>query len=294
MITQAHGPLHEVQVAFGSPAYRPLAAALAITTLFMIVEVLGGVLTGSLALLADAGHMATDAVSLGVALVATWYGQRPPSVAQTFGSRRAEVLAALANGLTLWAIVGVIAREAYLRLQHPPDVQGGGMLAVAIAGLLANLGSAWVLSRAPGNNLNVRGAYLHVLADAWGSVGVILAAGVILLTGWRLADPLISIGICGLVLRSSWRLVRESLHILMEGAPERLNTAVLASALAGLDGVLAVHDLHVWTLSSGFESLTCHLAVRRAEDGPRILDEAQRLLRERFGLDHVTIQMEAA
>ncbi len=287
-------PMHDAPLseAFRAPAQKALAVALGITALYMVVEIIGGFLTGSLALLADAGDMATDAVSLGISLFAGWYAQKPPSTKNTFGTRRVEVLAALANGLTLWAMVGVIAHEAYLRLHHPPDVQGGGMLAVAIGGLLANLSCAWVLRRVRGRNLNVRGAYLHVLMDVWGSVGVILAAVIILLTGWRLADPLISFFICALVLRSSWQIVRESLHILMEGAPERLDSRDIASALAGVDGVLGMHDLHIWTLGSGFESLTCHLIVRRHDEARGTLEAAQAMLRERFGLEHVTIQME--
>lgn len=271
---------------------RPLLISLGITAAYGIVEIIGGLLTGSLALLADAGHMATDAVSLGLALFAAWMGQRPATVRKTFGARRAEVLAALANGLILWAMVGVIAHAAWARFRHPPEVQAGGMLMVAVGGLVANVAGALVLRRAGLMNLNVRSAYLHVVMDLLGSVAAIVGAVVILTTGWRQADPLISIGICALVMRSSWVVVREALHILMEGTPARLDLDEISAALAGLDGVLGVHDLHVWTLSSGFESLTCHLAVRTAQGSPRVLEESKQMLRSRFGLDHVTIQIE--
>ena len=231
----------------GGAARRPLAVALAITAVFLVAEVAGGLFTGSLALLADAGHMATDAAALALALFAAWLARRPATPERSYGYYRAEVLAALVNAATLIAVSLYIFWEAFERLGTPPEVDSAPMLAVAVAGLLANAVSAWVLSRGGGHehDLNTRGAFLHVVGDLLGSVGAIIAALVMLATGWYLADPLLSIGIGLLILRGSWRLLRESVDVLLEAAPTHIAPAAVREALTKVEGVRGVHDLHV-------------------------------------------------
>ena len=247
---------------------KPLAIAFGITFAFMVAEIVGGLLTNSLALLADAGHMATDAAALALALGAVWLARRPPTPARSFGFYRAEVLAALVNAATLVAISVYIFWEAFQRLGNPPEVDSGPMLVVAVAGLLANAASAWVLMRGGGHehNLNTRGAFLHVIGDMLGSVGAIAAALIMMATGWYLADPILSAGIGGLILWSSWRLFRESVDVLLESAPKRVDVAAVCKAMKGVEGVAAVHDLHVWTVTSGLVALSAHVEVSPARD----------------------------
>ncbi len=273
---------------------RPLAIALIITAAFMVAEIIGGLLTNSLALLADAGHMATDVAALGLSLFAIWLAKRPATPERSFGFYRAEVLAALINAATLVAISIYIFWEAFQRIGEPPEVDSGPMLAVAVAGLAANTASAWVLSRGGGHqhNLNTRGAFLHVIGDMLGSVGAIVAAMVMLATGWYLADPILSAVIGLLVLWSAWRLLRESVEVLLESTPNDIDPVEVVSAMNGVPGVSGVHDVHIWTVTSGFVAMSGHIEVPDLEQWPRMLGELTGLLRGEFGIAHVTLQPE--
>src|SRR5215210_9268980 len=245
---------------------RALAVVLALTASFTVVEIIGGLLTGSLALLADAGHMLSDNLSLGVALFAALLVSGPATPEKSFGYRRAEILAALANGMTLVAISVWIFIEAYTRLREPAEVLGGPMLVVATLGLLVNAAGAAILYRSGSESLNVEGALRHILADALGSVGAMAAAATIILTGWRYADPLISVAIGLLILGSSWKLLRDSTNILLEATPRGLNAGEVGQKMAAADGVVEVHDLHIWTITSGFPALSAHVLVGGHED----------------------------
>lgn len=278
----------------GRVAPRPLGLALAITGIFLIVDVIGGLLTGSLALLADAGHMATDVAALALALLAIWLARRPATPARSFGFLRAEVLAALVNAGTLIAIALFIFWETIARLREPPEVESGPMLAVAVAGLAANAASAWVLARGGGHrhDLNTRGAFLHVVGDLLGSAGAIVAAVVMLATGWYLADPILSGAIGLLILWSSWRLLRESVDVLLEATPAHLDPGAIRGAMAGVAGVAGVHDLHVWTVTSGMVALSGHVEVTGERPWQAVLLDLAEVLRARFGIVHVTLQPE--
>jgi cobalt-zinc-cadmium efflux system protein len=245
---------------------RALAVVLALTASFTVVEIIGGLLTGSLALLADAGHMLSDNLSLGVALFAAWLAGRPATPEKSFGYRRAEILAALANGMMLVAISVWIFIEAYARLREPAEVLGGPMLAVAALGLLVNVAGAVILYRTGAESLNVEGAMRHILADALGSVGAMVAATIIILTGWRYADPLVSVAIGLLILGSSWTLLRDSTNILLEATPRGLDAGEVGRRMAAAEGIVEVHDLHIWTITSGFPALSAHILVGRQED----------------------------
>ncbi len=268
---------------------RALAIAFAITAAFAVVEAVGGFSAGSLALLSDAGHMITDAAALGVAMVAQKVAQRPPSPRASYGYARAEVLAAFVNALVMMLIVAAIFFEAVQRLAHPAPVAGGLVLVIAGIGLVVNLAAAWVLSRQQAS-LNARAALLHVMGDLLGSVAAISAGAVIALTGWLPIDPILSIAISLLILRSTWRLLRQSSAVLMEGVPPHLDYAQIGGALSRLPGVTNVHDLHVWQMGSDDVALSAHVAIGEGVEWPRTLALAQRLLRERFAIDHVTLQ----
>jgi cobalt-zinc-cadmium efflux system protein len=274
-------------------AQRALIIAFAITLGLFVAEVAGGLLTGSLALLSDAGHMLSDVGALGLSIFALWMATRPPTPSSTYGFHRVEVLAALANGLTLLLIAGYIFWEAVQRFQEPPDVKSAPMLGVATAGLLANLACMFILSPHRQTSINVRGAFLHVLGDLLGSTGAIVAGVIMLTTGWFLADPLISVLIGVLILVSSGRLLRDSLHVLLEAAPPHIDTREIASALTTVPGVQGVHDLHVWTVTSGFVALSCHCEVDGRNDTDELLIELCELLHRRFNIRHVTIQPES-
>lgn len=271
---------------------RALSLALAITLFFMVVEVIGGIITNSLALLADAGHMFSDASALGLSLFAIWLAGKPHTHERTFGYHRAEILAALANGITLAAVSFYVFWEAARRFAEPPEVQSAPMLAVAVIGLAANGAAGLILGGLSGTSLNVRSAFLHVLGDALGSVGVIAAGIVMLTTGWFLADPLISIGIGVLILIGGLRVTREALGIILEFAPRHIDIGQVRAALLSFDGVTDVHDLHVWTITSGFVALSCHMCIREGCDSASLLRRATHLLAERFQIRHVTIQPE--
>ncbi|TMH27249.1 MAG: cation transporter [Betaproteobacteria bacterium] len=273
----------------GEATLRALTLSLGATIVFAGVEAVGGWFAGSLALLSDAGHMLADAASLGLALLAYWIARRPPSRRASYGYARAEVIAAFVNALALLAVVVFIAIEAVRRLLVPAPVAGGVVLAVAFIGLLVNLGCAWILSRA-GTSLNVRGALLHVLSDMLGSVAAIVAGAVILFTGWTPIDPILSLGVSLLILRSGWRLLAQSTGVLMEGVPAHLDYEEIGRALSQLPGIAAVHDLHIWHMSSQRAALSAHLLIREPAKWPETLAAAQRLLADRFHIDHVTLQ----
>jgi cobalt-zinc-cadmium efflux system protein len=273
---------------------RALAVALALTASYTVVEVVGGVVAGSLALLADAVHMLSDNVALALALVAAWLAAKPATPERSFGYKRAEVLAALANGVLLVALAIWIFVEAVLRLRDPGDVLGGWMLVIALIGLVVNIAAGAVLSRARDHSVNVEAAFRHVFADLLGSLGVAVAAVVILTTGWVEADPLVSIFIGLLVLASAWMILRDSTGILLESTPRGIDADDLGRRLASAPGVVEVHDLHVWTITSGFPALSAHVLVRPGEDCHARRRELEHLLRGEFGIEHTTLQVDHA
>lgn len=273
---------------------RALKLVLPLTATFTVAEVVAGLLAGSLALLADAAHTLSDNFAIGLALLAIWIGDRPASPRRTFGYRRAEILAALVNGLILVAISIWIFYEAYNRLQTEPEVLGGWMLAVACVGVAVNVAAIAILQRGGGESLNVSAAMRHLLADLLGSAGVIAAALVILITGWQYADPVAGAAIGILVIASSWTIIRDSVEILLEGSPRDLDVAEVGRAMAGADGVVEVHDLHVWTITSGFPALAAHVVVGADDDCHAKRRELEALLRDRFAIEHTTLQVEHA
>lgn len=276
----------------GSTSRKRLTLTLLLVAGYMVAEVVGGLLTNSLALLADAGHMLSDVAALALSLFAIWISERPPTPQRTFGYYRAEILAALVNGATLIAISVYIFVEAYQRLWQPPEIQGAVMLAVAVGGLLVNLLGLWLLNEGRKGNLNVRGAWLHVLTDAMGSVGVIVAAILIWAFGWQWADPVASILIGVLVIYSSWRLLAESVSVLLESAPRGINVDKVHQTMKAVPGVLAVHDLHVWTITSGMDCLSAHVVAAEGQPHDVLLRCLRQTLHDQFGLDHLTIQIE--
>ena len=271
---------------------RALALVLSFTLTYMVAEIVGGLLTGSLALLADAAHMASDNVALALALFAFWLSDRPPTPNRSFGYKRGEILAALFNGVTIVAVSIWIFYEATTRFFDPPEILGGWMMIVAVIGLLVNIAGAVILQRSAGENLNMQGALRHIVADLLGSVGVIVAALVILLTGWAYADPIISVVIGVLVLLSSWRLLRDSVNILLEGAPPGIDARKVGEGMVAVGGVEEVHDLHVWEITSGFPALSAHVLVGREEDCHARRREIEEVLSGEFGIEHTTLQVD--
>jgi cobalt-zinc-cadmium efflux system protein len=269
-----------------------LRNALILTSVFMIIEFLGGLLTNSLALMADAGHMLTDVAALGLSLFALGFSLRPATAAKTYGFHRVEILAALLNGITLFLISVLIVYKAYARLMAPPEVHSGMMLVIAVLGLIVNLASAYFLHRSQTSSLNIRGALLHVLGDALGSVAAIVASVLMLLKHWYLADPLISILVALLILYSAWVLLRDSVDILLEGTPAHVDLTEIREALCGVDGVESIHDLHVWTLNSGLHAMSCHAVLCGSPEPHHILEELSHIVRNRFEIEHTTIQLE--
>ena len=276
----------------GPAGTRRLGAVLALTLLYTVAEVVGGIMSGSLALLADAGHMLTDNLALGIALFAAWSARRPPDQVRTYGYQRAEILAALANGVALVVISGAIVWEAWDRIASPHEIRFGLMGAIAGGGLLVNIVGAWILHGGRHHSLNIRAAYLHVLGDLLGSVGAIMAAVFIGLFGWNWADSVASVIIAGIIVFSSVRLIRASMHVLMEGAPAHIPTGEVRACLESLDGVAGVHDLHLWSLSEGASILTAHLVSDHSVRAGKLLRTATRTLEERFGIRHATLQVE--
>jgi cobalt-zinc-cadmium efflux system protein len=270
-----------------------LLGALGLTASLMVIEIVGGLWTGSLALLADAGHMLTDVGGLSMSLLAVWFAQKPPTMENTYGYLRAEILAAVANGVVLFLVAGYILYEAVLRVWAPPEIHAGPMLAIAVLGLGVNLLGMGLLHHGAGTSLNIHGAYLEMLSDTLGSIGVIVAAVTIQTTGFYLIDPLSSAAIGLFILPRTWALVRQALHILMEGVPPHLNIREIEMAMSTVLGVRAVHDLHVWTLTSGKDAMSGHVVVDDLAASRRILGALHTLLHERFGIEHTTIQLES-
>jgi cobalt-zinc-cadmium efflux system protein len=268
-----------------------LTLAFVITLVVMAVELAGSRLSGSLALLADAGHMLADAAALAIALFAAWIAQRPATAQRSFGFMRLEVLAALVNGAVLIVIAIGIGIEAWHRLRAPPAVNGALLAAVALVGLIANVGAVAILHRGHQHSLNQRGAYLHVVGDLLGSVGALLAGAIVLATGWTLADPLISVLIGALVLVSAWRLVKESTDVLLEATPRHIALSDVHERIASVPGVESVHDLHLWTVTSGVVAMSGHLVVKNPTDNQPVLEAVQDRMKA-LGIHHVTVQVE--
>lgn len=290
----AHDHDHDHESAHGhahSAAGKTLLLALMLTLGFSVIELFAGWRSGSLALLADAGHMVTDGVALGISALAAWLAARPPSRRHTYGLGRAEVLAALVNALSMLAVVFLIATEAWQRLQNPGSIDGATVSIVAVLGLLINLLVAWILSRGE-RNLNVRAALLHVMGDALGSVAAIVAGAVIWFTGWTPIDPLLSILIGGLILASSVRLLREALHATLDGVPFAMDIEQIGLSLAKVDGVSEVHDLHVWPIAAERLAISAHVRVENLAAWPRILADLTAVAGE-LGIRHVTFQPES-
>jgi cobalt-zinc-cadmium efflux system protein len=271
---------------------RALTTGLAVSTALFVVEAVGGWWTNSLAVLSDAAHLFGDVAALALTLFALWMGARPASPSKTFGYYRAEILAALLNGVVLWVVVVFILLEAWRRLGQPPDVAAGGMFAIAAGGLAVNVFVAHRLAGHAEHSLNLRGAYLHVLSDALGSVGALLAAGVILATGWTAADAIASVAIAILILKSSWALVREAVDVLMEAVPSHVDLETVQATLEQVPGTLEVHDLHVWSLTTGHYALSDHAVVDGSVAGDDILAIMSTVCAREFHIDHVTIQLE--
>ena len=271
---------------------RRLVIALVLAATYMLAEIAGGWLTGSLALLADAGHMFSDVVALAMSVVALRIAQRPATPARTYGYYRTEILAALIHGVLLVCVSAGIIYEATERLAAPTAVLGGPMLAVAAGGLLVNLVGLKILSEGRHESLNVRGAWLHVLSDALGSVGAMVAGALIWGFGWTWADPAASLLIGGLIVYSSWSLIREAVSVLMEGAPAHIDVEEIQRSLLALTGVETVHDLHVWTIASGMVSLTGHVVIKEGQSPSELLRTVSDLVADRFQIEHATIQIE--
>jgi cobalt-zinc-cadmium efflux system protein len=277
-----------------SAAPQRLRWVLLLTAAYMVAEVIGGFYANSLALLADAGHMLADVAALALGVFASWVARRPPTSQRTYGYYRAEILAALANGAALLAVAVAIVVEALQRIPQPQPVHGGVMFGVAAGGLCVNLTGMALLRGARHENLNIHGAWLHIALDAMGSVGA-LAAGLLAWgLGWSLADPIASLLLSLLVVYSAWSLLRQAVAVLMEGTPSGIDADEVRGSMLGVQGVRDVHDLHVWTITSGMHSLSAHVAVAEAREAGRILRELQAVLAQRFGLDHVTLQLESA
>ncbi|OKP79105.1 cation transporter [Paenibacillus sp. P3E] len=292
---EGHGHSHSGHSHSHAPDNKKgLLIALIITGGIMFLEFFGGLVTGSLALLSDSGHMLSDTASLALSLVAMIVAVRPPSLKNSYGFYRFEIMAALFNGVTLFVIAGFIIWEAWQRFFAPPAVASGTMMIIAAVGLLANLISAWSLMRKSDTkeNINIRSAYLHIMGDALGSVGALLAGLIMNLFSWYIADPIISVLVALLILRGAWGVLKQAFHILMEGTPAAINTEEIKEALLRIDGVIGVHDLHVWTITSGLDALSGHLLIRDTADPHSILQQAVDLVEDQFAIQHATLQIE--
>ena len=286
---QAEGCSHRIPEPHGHR--RALKLVLAVTAAFMVVEIVGGLLANSLALLADAGHMFTDAGALSLALFAAWFARRPAPPEKTYGFLRAEILAALVNGGVLLVLAFLIVRDAIGRFADPPEVEPRIMMGIAAVGLAVNVFGAVMLHKGHEESLNVRGAYFHVLGDLLGSVGALTAGAIILATNWYLADPIISIGIALLILIGAWRLLRESTDVLLEATPHHISLDEVDRQITTVPGVDGVHDLHVWTLTSGVVAMSGHAIVCDPEENQQVLETVQQRLSD-LGIQHVTLQIE--
>jgi cobalt-zinc-cadmium efflux system protein len=286
----AHGP-HRGHAHGHGATFRRLWIALGLTAAFLVAEVVGGIVSNSLALLADAGHMLTDVAALGLSLFVHWFSRRAQSPSKTYGYLRLEILAAFLNGATLLLVSAWIIAEAIGRLSAPEAVSGGIMLGVAAGGLLVNVVAAWVLHPAAGEGLNVRGAYLHVLGDLLGSVATVAAALAVRYGGWVIVDPVASVLVTLFVVRGSWGLVRESVDILLESTPSHISPGAVREQLEAIPGIESVHDLHVWTVTSGVIAMSAHAIVREPERHQHVLEHVHDAMRL-FGIGHVTVQLE--
>jgi cobalt-zinc-cadmium efflux system protein len=285
-----HGHAHAAAGAgAGGGTQRALIVALALTAGFAVVEAIGGWMAGSLALLSDAGHMFSDVVGLGLSLAALAIASRPSDARRTYGWHRVEILAALGNGVTLVVLALAIIWEGWQRLRAPVEVHAALMLPIAAIGFIANIVGVWLLHGA--HSLNVKGAYLHILGDLLGSVGTVVAAVVIRTTGWHVADPIASIIVSLLILRSAWALVRESVDVMLESTPSHISLGAVRAQLEAIPGIEAVHDLHVWTVTSGVIAMSAHAIVREPERHQHVLEHALDAMRL-FGIQHVTVQIE--
>ncbi|MEQ9619419.1 MAG: cation diffusion facilitator family transporter [Deltaproteobacteria bacterium] len=271
---------------------KALIIVLALTSSFMVIEAAAGFYTGSLALLSDAAHMLTDVFALSIAFFALWFSMRPATHTNTFGFYRAEILAAFINGILLFAISLGILVEAYKRIQIPHEIKSLEMTIVAVTGLFINILAAYILYKYQSGNLNIRGALYHVLSDAVGSVGAITAGVIMLTTGWYYADSIISVLVAILIIRGAWVLLRESVHILLEGTPRGIDLKAVQSSICSHERVISVHDLHAWTLTQGFEALSAHLVVDNMSKSEKLIDEIKILLSGTFHINHVTLQLE--
>lgn len=286
-----HHEHHDHHHGSGSGKKR-LIQAISITGCWFIIELAGGIYSNSLALIADAAHMLTDLGALSLSLFALHISTRPATHKKTYGYLRAEILAALANGIFLVLIGLYIFYEAYHRFLEPSEIKGIPMLLVAMTGLLANLVTAALLYRSRNESLNLRGAFLHVVSDTLGSIGAIIAGFLIWLREWYLADSIVSVIVGALVLYSSWKLVSESVDILLEATPRHLDISNILKDLGGVRGVISIHDLHVWSISSRMAAMSCHVVLKTEVDSGAVLSELSRLMREKYGIDHTTIQIE--
>lgn len=273
---------------------KRLSVVLGLTTTYLVAEVVGGLLTGSLALLADAGHMLTDVAGLALALIAIRFAESPATPERTYGYYRVEILAALTNAIILIGISFYILYEAYERFRNPPEVQSGAMLAVAAVGLAVNIVGIYLLRSASEESLNMKGAYFEVLSDMLTSIGVIVAAIIMLTTGWYYADPLISAGIGLFILPRTWMLLRDVVGVLLEGTPADVNLTALREAMTGISGVANVHDLHVWSLTSGVNAMSTHVVMADGAASDKLLERIRQLVTSDFPIAHVTIQIEVS
>ncbi|SHF68679.1 cobalt-zinc-cadmium efflux system protein [Modicisalibacter ilicicola DSM 19980] len=287
-----HAHAHEHAPAVTADSEKRVFWAMLLTAGFMLAEIVGGIVSGSLALLADAGHMFSDSASLAMALAAFRLSARSPDPRRTFGYRRFQVLAAFVNGLTLFAIALWIFYSAIERLMSPVEVMAGPMMIIAIIGLFVNIVAFVILHRGDSGNLNLRGAAMHVLGDLLGSVAAIAAALIIMFTGWNAADPILSVLAAGLILRAAWQILRRSSHTLLEGTPDGVEVAEIRTALESIEEVESLHDVHLWGLTPQDPLLSLHLVVRDGADHAGVLRQAYKLLRERFGITHATLQLE--
>jgi cobalt-zinc-cadmium efflux system protein len=296
-VAEQHGHAHTHTVSADTDR-RPLWGALLLLMAFLLAEIVVAVLAHSLVLLSDAGHMLSDVAAVGAALTAMRLAARPARGVWTFGWKRAEILSAAGNGITLLVVSGIVTAEAIGRLIHPPAVDGGPVIAVAVAGIVVNVAASWVLARANRSSLNVEGAFRHVLTDLYGFIGTVIAGIVVVTTGFTRADAIASLLVVALMVKAAWELLRDSGRVLLEAAPEDMDLEDLRAHLAGVPHVLGVHDLHAWTVTSGLPALSAHVVI---EDGcfndghaPRLLDQLQACLTGHFDVEHSTFQLEAA
>ncbi len=286
--SHSHGHHHH-----GTGNKKALRLSFILIAAYMIVEVIAGILTNSLALLSDAGHMLSDAAALGLSYAALTFGEKKATLTKTFGYKRFEILAAFINGMTLVVISLYIFWEAYHRLMDPPEVASSGMLVISSIGLVVNIAAAFILMKGDtSGNLNVRSAFLHVLGDMLGSFGAIIAALLMMFFGWNIADPIASIIVALLIIISGWRVTKDSFHVLMEGTPANLDMNKIKETLLSLNHVNDVHDLHAWSITSDFPAFSCHLVVNPEANYDEVLASAKKLLHDHFHIDHTTIQLD--